>query len=291
MNHNLKYRVAFVLSSFISISAFANSPKPVRDSIDLVAESTFTQGVEGPVVGPHGYLYAVNFSKQGTIGKIDSKGSAQLYVALPEGSTGNGLQFSPSGLLYVADYTGHNILMVDPKTKSVSVHAHNAEMNQPNDIAMMSDGTLFASDPNWSKGNGQLWRISPDGQTQRMAENLGTTNGIAISPNEKILYVNESVQRKVWAYDLDKNHNISNKRLLIEFNEHGLDGMRCDKLGNLYIARYGAGVVLKVTPQGRVIKEFRLKGLFPTNVALSNDQSRLYVTMQKRGSVEYLVLN
>ena len=44
---------------------------------------------------------------------------------------------------------------------------------------------------------------------------MGTTNGVEVSPDEKTLYVNESVQRSVWAYDLDTEGNISNKRLFI----------------------------------------------------------------------------
>ena len=80
--------------------------------------------------------------------------------------------------------------------KKITVHAHNEAMNQPNDLAIMADGTLFASDPNWPKETGQLWRIDTDGTTHRVANGMGTTNGIDVSPDGKTLYVNESKQRK-----------------------------------------------------------------------------------------------
>jgi gluconolactonase len=96
---------------------------------------------------------------------------------------------------------------------------------------------LFASDPNWKEGNGQLWRIEPNGSTKLLKENMGTTNGITLSPDEKILYVNESVQRKIWAFDIDENGDLSNQHLFASFDDYGLDGMKCDTRGNLYITR------------------------------------------------------
>ena len=86
-------------------------------------------------------------------------------------------------------------------------------------------------------GTGRIWRIDTDGKMYLLEDNMGTTNGIEVSPDEKTLYVNESVQRKVWAYDLSDSGTISNKRLLIEFPDFGMDGMRCDVDGNLYISK------------------------------------------------------
>ncbi len=80
---------------------------------------------------------------------------------------------------------------------------------------------------------------------------------------------------------------IGNKRLLIEFADHGLDGMRTDIHGNLYIARYGAGVVAVVSASGELLEEIRLKGQHPTNVAFGGEDGRsLFITMQKRGAIE-----
>lgn len=116
---------------------------------------------------------------------------------------------------------------------------------------------------------------------------MGTTNGIEIGPNEKTLYVNESVQRTVWAYDLSENGEISSKRLFIDFSDHGLDGMRADVDGNLYITRHGKGTVAKVSPKGEVIREIELEGENPTNIAFGGeDGRRAYVTVADNGNIE-----
>jgi gluconolactonase len=255
---------------------------------DYVADQIFTQGVEGPAVDALGNLYAVNFAKEGTIGIIDKKDNAQLFVALPEGSTGNGIRFDRKGNMFVADYSGHNVLKVDMANKTISVYAHSDKMNQPNDIAIAKSGIIYASDPKWADNTGNLWKVATDGTVTLLEANMGTTNGLEVSADEKHLYVNESVQRKIWKYDIDKKTgNISNKRLLIEFNDFGLDGMRCDIDGNLYIARYAAGEVAVVSPHGTLRERIKLKGQKPTNVAFGGvDGKTVYVTLQDRGAIE-----
>ncbi|ACE83490.1 gluconolactonase precursor [Cellvibrio japonicus Ueda107] len=255
---------------------------------DFVGDGVFTAGIEGPAVDAQGHLYAVNFAEEGTIGVVDPHGNARLLLKLPEGSTGNGIRFGPDGVMYVADYTGHNILKIHPRTLQVAVYAHSAAMNQPNDIAIARDGTIYASDPNWSDSTGNLWMIAPDGKVTLLEREMGTTNGIEVSADEQRVYVNESVQRKVWQYDRDpKTGKLANKRLLIEFPDHGLDGMRSDSQGNLYIARYGAGVIAVVSPAGDLLHTISLKGEKPTNLAFGGeDGRRVYVTLQDRGAIE-----
>ena len=116
---------------------------------------------------------------------------------------------------------------------------------------------------------------------------MGTTNGIEISPDGKTLYVNENVQRKVWAFDIDSNQKLANKRLLISFDDFGLDGMRCDMNGNLYITRYWKGTVVKVSPEGEILKEIELKGKKVSNIAFGGkDCKTAYITLQDRGYIE-----
>ena len=271
------------------------------DTTTLVPDKAFTDGIEGPAVDRDGRVYIVNFERQGTIGVVSPGGKAELFVALPDGSIANGIRFGPpatvdasapgawSGplVMYVADYTKHNILRIDPATKSVTVFAHEPAMNQPNDVAIAADGRLFASDPNWKAGTGQVWRIERDGQTSRLETGMGTTNGIEVSPDGRRLYVNESVQRNVWVYDLSPRGDVSGKRLLIKFEDFGMDGMRADVDGNLYITRHGKGTVAKVSPEGRLLKEIRMQGAKPSNIAFGGPDGRTaYVTLQDRGAVE-----
>ncbi len=266
----------------INTSVFATAT-----STDWMPPASFTHGVEGPAVDKDGNLYAVNFFEEGTIGKIRDKNNAEVLLKLPNGSIGNGIRFDQQGKMYIADYVNHNILRYDNVTKELTVYAHNKQMNQPNDIAIMDNGILFASDPNWSKSTGNLWRINNDGSTDLLEQDMGTTNGIEVSPDNRYLYVNESVQRNVWRYRIDQSGNISDKQLFHHFSDHGMDGMRTDSKGNLYIARYGAGIVAVLSPQGELINTIKLKGQHPTNVAFGGkDGKQVFVTMQKRATIE-----
>lgn len=272
-------------------AAPASAPVAAPAVRDHVGDGVFSAGIEGPATGPDGALYAVNIGRDGTIGRVaareDGRGDASLFVELPEGSIGNGLRFGPDGTMYVADYTGHNVLAVDPASREVRVFAHLDGAHQPNDIALAPDGTLYASDPDWATGSGQLWRIGRDGQAHVLESGMGTTNGIEVSPDGFQLYVNESVQRRVWVYDIADDGSVFGKRLLLEFPDHGLDGMRTDAEGNLYIARYGAGTVAVVSPEGEVLREIALKGSKPTNVAFGGADGReVFVTLQDRGAIE-----
>ncbi|NND06611.1 MAG: SMP-30/gluconolactonase/LRE family protein [Saprospiraceae bacterium] len=254
---------------------------------DFTKVDGFTSGIEGPAVDKYGNIYAVNFAAQGTIGMVLPDGTASLWITLPEGSIGNGIRIDNKGLLYVADYTNHNVLQIHPQTKATVVYMHNGDMNQPNDLAICRDGTLFASDPNWKEGTGNLWRVDTDGRSVLMEENMGTSNGVEVSPDEKTLYVNESVQRKVWAYDLDLEKNISNKRIFHEFADFGMDGMRCDTAGNLFITRHGKGTVAILSTEGKLLQEVVLQGKKPSNIAFGGKGGRTcYVTLQDRGCFE-----
>ena len=181
---------------------FFKSADPLYTATPLTVTNAFTAGIEGPACDLAGNIFAVNFKAQHTIGRITPAGVSEVFVTLPGASIGNGIRFDREGKMYVADYTGHNVLRIDPTTRKIEVFAHEPRMNQPNDLAIAPDGTLFASDPNWKEKTGQLWRIDTDGTVTRLAENMGTTNGIEVSPDGKKLYVNESVQRNVWAFDI-----------------------------------------------------------------------------------------
>jgi sugar lactone lactonase YvrE len=254
---------------------------------DHTAENLFTRNIEGPAFDKKGNLYVVNFQKDGTVGLVKPDGKAELFITLPEGSTANSVKFDSKGDMYLADFTGHNILKVDMKTKAISVYVHNDKFNQPNDIIVNKKDQFFASDPNWKEGTGQVWRIDAGGKAVLLTDQMGTTNGIALSPDEKILYVNESVQRKIWAFDVDGSGNISNKRLFAEFPDFGFDGMACDKKGNLYVTRYGKGAISIISPEGKLLRDVPLKGKSSSNLVFGGKKGKtVYVTMQDRKGLE-----
>ena len=282
-NNIFKFLGGLFLISTLSCS----DPEVLYQAIDFVFVGEYTQGLEGPAVDQNGNLYFVNPTHSGSIGKIDIEGKFDLFIEhLPEGSTANGIRFGKDQEMFLADYTGHNILSVDLETKVVTVFAHDSLLNQPNDLAICCNNRMYASDPNWKNSTGNIWKVE-NGVFELLDSKMGTTNGIEVSPDEKTLYVNESVQRKVWAFDIDSQGNISNKKLFHQFEDFGMDGMRCDQNGNLYITRHGKGTVVKLSSQGVLLKEIKLKGKKPSNIAFGGKDGRTaYITLQDRGYIE-----
>ncbi|GGX25441.1 SMP-30/gluconolactonase/LRE family protein [Aquimarina muelleri] len=271
--------------SFIILILLASCKKEIK-SKDFTSPNTFTSGIEGPATDSEGNIYAVNYQKEGTVGKITPEGELSLFLELPNGSIGNGIRFGKQGEMYIADYTNHNILMVDMDARKISVFAHHPDANQPNDIAISPSGIIYASDPNWKKNTGNIWKITKSKGFEKLESDMGTTNGIEVSPDGKKLYVNESVQQKIWVYDIQDSGTITNKKLLYSFKDFGLDGMRCDDKGNLYVCRFGKGTIVVLSPKGKLLKEIKLQGKKPTNITFSNDFSAFYVTMSDRGCIE-----
>ncbi|WP_295923342.1 SMP-30/gluconolactonase/LRE family protein [uncultured Xanthomonas sp.] len=273
------------------LAAPAGAQEPLFHARDLVGDGVFTDKIEGPATGPDGALYVVNFAHDGSIGRVqrdaDGRGQATLFVDLPDGSIGNGIRFDRRGRMLVADYGQHRILRIALRSKRIEVYATLPGAFQPNDIAMAPDGTLYASDPDWKHDGGQLWRIDRDRSAHLIETGMGTTNGIEVSPDGKRLYVNESVQRRIWVYDRAADGSVSNKRLFASFADAGLDGMRCDVDGNLYVARYDAGRVIVLAPDGTLLHEVATKGRKPTNLAFGGADGRdVDVTLQDRGAIE-----
>ena len=280
-----------LLTLQILIFSFAcmaqKSQEALFEAQDFTPENIFSANIEGPAFDSAGNLYVVNFQRDGTIGRLRADGSAELFLTLPAGSTANSIQFGSDGTMYLADFTGHNVLAVDMKTREVSVFVHHEAFNQPNDLCITSGNSIFVSDPDWSNGTGQLWRVDPDGTLHLLDSAMGTTNGIELSPDEKILYVNESVQRKIWAFDVDGLGNISNKRLFAHFDDFGFDGMKSDKEGNLYVTRYGKGSIAVLSPKGVLMREILTKGKKCSNLVFGGPKGKtVFVTLQDRKGME-----
>jgi gluconolactonase len=261
--------------------------KSLFRAYDHTAENLFTRNCEGPAVDKNGRLFVVNFQKDGTIGEVLPDGKVELFVTLPGKSVGNSIRFTAEGKMLVADFVEHNVLEVDPATKNVSVYCHEDRFSQPNDLCINKKGVVYASDPNWQKQTGQIWKIGTDRKAVLLKDNLGTTNGICLSPDEKTLYVNESVQRRIWAFELDSRGDIKSEKTFATFTDYGMDGMKCDSKGNLYITRYGKGTVAIFNNSGHQIQEVELKGKDVSNITFGGKDNRTcFVTLQDRRCIE-----
>jgi sugar lactone lactonase YvrE len=285
------FLLALAVPSIVASSAIAAEGKFQSRQVTPAGEYTF--GIEGPAVDQGGNLYVVNFGKPGTIGKLAAGASqSELFAVLPEGGIGNAIRFDREGRMFVADYRKHNIFLVSPDGKDVETYFHSDDFNQPNDMTIATDGTIYTSDPHWKRHDGQVWRVrkSADGSVvgERMTADrpMSTTNGIDLSPDGKTLYVGESDTREIWSYRIDGTRLLS-PRLVKRFDDFDIDGLRTDTAGNLFVARILKGTIAVLSPQGKLKREITLKAKEPTNLAFGgNDGKTVFVTQRQGGFVE-----
>jgi hypothetical protein len=148
----------------------------------------------------------MNLGSDGVIGKLSPGATTSVpFAALPNGGIGSGARFDRAGRLYVADFKSHKVHVFEPGQTVPGVYFEAREedppgkFNQPNDLTMAADGTIYASDPKRSDGTGRIWRITrgADGKVRGElltfgSQPMGVTNGIELSPDEATLYVGES---------------------------------------------------------------------------------------------------
>ena len=285
-------RAGFAILGVALLAVASATAEPLFESRQLTPSGEYTFGIEGPAVDAAGNLFVVNHLRQGTIGKVAAGATrSEPFAALPSGSIGVSIRFGRDRRMYVADYKGHNIF-VFASGATPRVYFHSDRFNQPNDMALARDGTLYASDPHWRRRDGQVWRVVPGadgtgrGEVMASERKLTTTNGIDLSPDEKTLYVAESETREIWAYRIDRGR-LATPRLVKKFSDFSLDGIRTDIDGRIYVARILKGTVVVLAPDGRELREIALTAKEPTNLAFGGPDGRtVYVTQRKGGFIE-----
>ena len=207
-----------------------------------------------------GNLYVVNLGQKGTIGRVRPGAStSELFAKLPDGSIGNGIRFDREGRMYVADFKAHTIFVLEPGQATPRPYfppqPRSGLFDQPNDLAIAADGTLYASDP--KRRTGRIWRIrrAPDGTARAVvmtsSRAMGRTNGLDLSPDGRTLYVGKSSSFELWAYGIEGDRLVAPRRL-VKFDAD-LDGLRTDVDGKIYVARVESGTVDVVDPQSRTV--------------------------------------
>ncbi len=278
---------------FIVAASSARAETKLFESAQVSPAGEYTFGIEGPAADLDGNLFVVNLGKPGTIGRLPAGGAAsELFTTLPEGSIGNAIRFDRGGTMFIADYKKHNIFAIPKGASAPVVWFHSDEMNQPNDITIARDGTIYASDPNWKGREGHIWRIAKGadgtvrGQVMSAPRAMGTTNGIDLSPDGKTLYVGESSSGQIWSYAINGNE-LTGAKLVKAFQPDTVDGLRTDAAGRLYVARILKGTIALMKPNGAVEREIALKAKEPTNLAFGgSDGKTVFVTQRQGGFIE-----
>jgi signal peptidase len=302
-------------AAFAVTALGAAAQEVLFDSRPLTQKNEYTTRIEGPAVNAAGDLFVANIkipgaadadSKGGAIGVMKSGAtqSAMFGQPLPDGGIGNGIRFDLQGRMYVADFPKHRIHVFEPGSDTPKPYfpappdtAGTPAFNQPNDLAIARDGTLYASDPK-RDGSGRIWKITrgPDGKVlgkimpSASARPQGKTNGLDLSPDNKTLYVSESrfarpghpvVKAAVYAYRIDGD-KLADEKKLIEFPKGDVDGLRTDTDGRIFVARPDAGEIAIVVPPGSpgsAHAPVRTAGPAPTNLTFGGADGRdVYLT-------------
>lgn len=251
-------------------------------------QSQFGPLIEGASVNPTGDIFAVDYGDSRTTFQLGHVTPSQklFYRDNNESSLLNGIRFLNSKIAFVADAVNHRVLKLTlDETDQIRSenYCSNPEMIQPNDIALSSSGTIFTSGMKWladtNDTHGDIWSCRQDGTVQRL-EVLGRTNGIDLSPDQKLLYVSESFNRggtpyvqRIWKYSVNTEEGtIRNKLLFADFKNldgsvtNDIDGMKTDMQGNVFVARYGGKNVSILSSKGSIIGKIRVSFPNPTNL-------------------------
>ena len=177
----------------------------------------------------------------------------------------NGLTLDKEGRLIICEHGDHRVtrLEKDGKLTVLADRFQGKRLNSPNDAVYKSHGSLYFTDPPYGLIDEKakelafqgIYRISPKGKLQLLNKELTRPNGLAFSPDEKILYVsNSDPDKKIWmAYNVSADGNLTQGRLFFDVTqekEEGLpDGMKVDTKGNLFCT--GPGGVWIFSSQGK----------------------------------------
>ena len=183
----------------------------------------------------------------------------------------NGHSWFIDGSLVAAEHASGEVTLraADGKTSTLVSRYRGKRLNSPNDAVVRSDGLIYFTDPPFGLKPpygpvaraaeldfAGVYRFDPkNNELTLLARDLKYPNGIAFSPDETKLYVNDTATQKVWIYDVAPDGLIANAREFADLtisNPRGVvDGMKVDKLGHVYSV-CPAGVCI-LTPEGKLI--------------------------------------
>lgn len=272
---------------------------------EMEALATGFDWSEGPVWDfQDEQLYFSDIPRNTVFGWSESEGLF-TYLA-PSGFTGesydgrepgsNGLTFGPSGQLVLCQHGDRRVAQLNPKKWGYSTLADNYQgkrLNSPNDACYDSQGNLYFTDPPYGMGPSSereldfhgVYRLSPEGAVTLLSTDLERPNGIALSPDEKTLYVANSHGPRpiIMAFPIGPDMSVGegsvffdSSRLREQGRRGGNDGLKTDVEGNVWATAPGGVIILNA--QGKLLGSL-LTGKFTANCAFGGqDGKTLYIT-------------
>ena len=240
---------------------------------------------EGPVWHPDGYLLFSDIPAD-TIYRYSPGGRPEPYIAPSRNA--NGLTFDRQGRLLACEHGGRQVSRMDaPGTmRGLVSHYNDKPLNSPNDLVVHSGGSVFFTDPPYGidpepgeQGFNGVYRIDPDGSIALLNRAMDRPNGLALSLDESILYVDDSRRRNVLAFPVNADLSLGEPAVLVDMDSPergGPDGMKLDSQGNLYVT--GPGGLWVITPAGEPLGTMEFPQL-PANLCFGGpDYRTLYIT-------------
>src|ERR1700730_17659028 len=268
---------------------------------DLRVDKVATRYVftDGPVWSRDGYLV---FSDVPSDQLLQLKPGVPMSIFRAKSNGASGNTCDAQGRFYSCETHPRRVTRTDKKG-TIEVLAdrwQGKRLNAPNDIVVRKDGQVYFTDPAF--GNQQdareldfygVFHISPRGELEVIAKPKGRPNGIALSPNGRILYVSNSNEHNLRAYHLARNGAASNERILVTRIDGVPNGIRVDEKGNIYLASNKIDVY---SPEGKTLGAIDLAET-PSNCAFGDpDFEGLFITartsiyhvrLNVKGSVQY----
>ncbi len=308
-------RIALPLLLIAAIAAVAQTPSIIRLDPrfdELVPKDTKLEVVatdiiwaEGPVWDRQGKFLLFSDAPRNSAFKWSAKEGKQLFLK-PSGYTGtaeftgrepgsNGLTFDAQHNLILCQHGDRRISRLGKDGKFITLvdRYQGKRLNSPNDLVYKSNGDLYFTDPPYGLPKtfddparelpfAGVYRLAKDGKLTLLTDENRAPNGIAFSPDEKTLYVDDS-ERKIWtAYPVLPDGTLGSGRVFSnasEFSQKGMpgapDGMKVDVHGNIWSAAPGGLFV--IAPDGKLIGRFDL-GAPTGNCAWGEGGSTLFIT-------------
>ena len=257
--------------------------------------ATGFQFTEGPVWNLKGEYLLFSDIFASRILKWTPKHGISEFRA-PSGES-NGLTLDRRGRLIACEHANRRVSRTEEDGTIVTIASHykGKRLNSPNDVVVKSDGSVFFTDPPYGLSRGQelpfygVYRLSPDGDRLDLLIDDSVPNGLAFSPDERLLYVADTEMNHVRVFNISEGGKIKGGRIFAEISGERLapDGIKADSEGNVYTT--GKGGVWVLNSEGRRLGIIPMPEL-PANLGWGDrDWKTLYVTA--RTSVYRVRLN
>lgn len=256
------------------------------DSAKLEKVAGDFQFIEGPIWHPDGFLLFSDIPAN-IIYKFASNQQVEVFRR-PSGKA-NGNTLDKENRLLTAEHENRRVSRTEKDGKVITLadRYEGKRLNSPNDLVVKSDGSIYFTDPSYGVTKEQeelgfygVYRLASDGKLTLLVKDLVLPNGIAFSPDEQKLYVNNSEAGYIAVFDVKPDGTVTNQRLFADLKDASQggvpDGLKVDLQGNVYST--GPGGVWILSPDGKVLGKISVPET-ATNLAWGeSDRKTLYIT-------------